>query len=87
MWQLVEKENSELKPVKLCLKIDLVSRPTCVEGLVITLIELIIEVELRMGKYVTPNITVWNLTGIKHGSERVSVYIGRHWISQKKSLK
>ena len=33
--QLVkEKENSEFKPVKLCLKIDLVSYPAQAEGLV-----------------------------------------------------
>ena len=31
-----EKENSELKPVKLCLKFDLVSHPARVEALVNT---------------------------------------------------
>ena len=34
MRQLVEKENSEFKPVKLRLKIDLVSYPARAEGLV-----------------------------------------------------
>ena len=35
MRQLVqERENSEFKPVKLCLKIDLVSYPARAEGLV-----------------------------------------------------
>ena len=32
--QVHEKENSEFKPVKHCLKIDLVSYPAQVEGLV-----------------------------------------------------
>ena len=31
---VLEKENSEFKPVKLCLKIDLVSYPARAEGLV-----------------------------------------------------
>ena len=29
-----EKENFKLKPVKLCLKIDLVSYSTCAEGMI-----------------------------------------------------
>ena len=34
IWQLVlEKENSKFKPVKLCLKINIVSHPACVKGL------------------------------------------------------